>query len=110
MNYKEAVIPEEVKAAQEAGTENADVTLFHLKEDESGQVSEIVDMIADENETASLKTTDAAEVERAEFVTDSFSQFVVAYLAERAAGGLVDLNGKSISDADFETLKKMRTN
>lgn len=106
MNYKEAVIPEEVKAAQEAGTKNADVTLFHLKEDESGQVSEIVDMIADENETASLKTTDAAEVERAEFVTDSFSQFVVAYLAERAAGGLVDLNGKSISDADFETLKK----
>ena len=106
MNYKEAVIPEEVKAAQEAGMENADVTLFHLKEDESGQVSEIVDMIADENETASLKTTDAAEVERAEFVTDSFSQFVVAYLAERAAGGLVDLNGKSISDADFETLKK----
>ena len=105
MNYKEAVIPEEVKAAQEAGTENADVTLFHLKEDESGQVSEIVDMIADENETASLKTTDAAEVERAEFVTDSFSQFVVAYLAERAAGGLVDLNGKSISDADFKTLK-----
>ncbi|MBD9157472.1 MAG: hypothetical protein EGQ17_04185, partial [Lachnospiraceae bacterium] len=57
MDYKEAAIPEEVKTAREAGAEVADVTLMHLEENSDGEVKDVIDMVADENQEASVQTT-----------------------------------------------------
>lgn len=74
MEYKEAILPATVSEA-----ENLDVTVMHFEEDESGEVNEVVDMVAEENIEAEVKTTEKAEVEKAEFVTDSFSTFTITW-------------------------------
>ncbi len=81
MDYKEAAIPEEVKTAREAGAEVADVTLMHLEENSDGAVKDVVDMVADESQEANVQTTEATEVEAAEFVTESFSTFTLVWKA-----------------------------
>ena len=81
MDYKEAAIPEEVKTAREAGAEVADVTLMHLEENSDGAVKDVVDMVADESQEANVQTTEATEVEAAEFVTESFSTFMLVWKA-----------------------------
>ena len=80
MDYKEAAIPEEVKTAREAGAEVADVTLMHLEESSDGAVKDVVDMVADESQEANVQTTEATEVEAAEFVTESFSKIGRAHV------------------------------
>lgn len=79
MDYKEAAIPEEVKKAQEDGTEIADVTLMHLEEHSNGEVKDVIDMVADESQEASVQTTANTEVEKAEFATESFSTFTLVW-------------------------------
>lgn len=79
MDYKEAAIPDEVKEAKENGAEISDVTLMHLEEDDRGEVKDVVDMVADESQTAEVKTTEETEVEKAEFKTESFSVFVLTW-------------------------------
>ena len=80
MKYKQAEIPEEAKKVlTENDDQNLDVTVMHLEEDEKGEVKEVVDMVADENETATVETTSAMKVKKAEFVTDSFSVFTVTW-------------------------------
>ena len=79
MDYKEAAIPEEVKTAREAGAEVADVTLMHLEESSDGAVKDVVDMVADESQEANVQTTEATEVEAAQFVTESFSKFTLVW-------------------------------
>ena len=99
MDYKEAAIPEEVKTAREAGAEVADVTLMHLEENSDGAVKDVVDMVADESQEANVQTTEATEVEAAEFVTESFSVFTLTWRG-RSASALtiqaVDTEGISI--------------
>ena len=108
MEYKEAEIPEEARKAKEDQTEDQtlDVTVMHLEEDEEGQVKEVKDLVADENETASVQTTDAKEVEKAEFVTDSFSTFTITWSYYGSSSSIplkvVDANGTEIgSDASY---------
>ena len=79
MDYKEAAIPDEVKEAKENGAEISDVTLMHLEENDQGEVKDVVDMVADESQTAEVKTTEATEVEKAEFKTESFSVFTLTW-------------------------------
>ncbi len=79
MDYKEAAIPEEVKTAREAGAEVADVTLMHLEEHSNGEVKDVIDMVADESQEASVQTTANTEVEKAEFATESFSTFTLVW-------------------------------
>ena len=96
MDYKEAAIPEEVKTAQEAGAEVADVTLMHLEENSDGAVKDVVDMVADESQEANVQTTDATEVEQAEFVAESFSTFTLVWKGTIEASQtiyLIDENG-----------------
>ena len=81
MDYKEAAIPEEVKTAQEAGAEVADVTLMHLEEHSNGEVKDVIDMVADESQEANVQTTANTEVEKAEFATESFSVFTLVWKA-----------------------------
>ena len=102
MEYKKAEIPEEAKKVQEKKNKDQklDVTVMHLEEDERGEVKEVVDMVADENETAEVETTSAMKVKKAEFVTDSFSVFTLTWSKSSYSSTLsikvVDNNGKEI--------------
>ena len=69
MDFKEAAIPENV-------SEDAVVTVKHLKEDEKAEDGLIVE---DMTEKAEVQTTDKGEVEKAELTTDSFSIFTVTW-------------------------------
>lgn len=101
MDYKEAAIPEEVKTAREAGAEVADVTLMHLEEHSNGEVKDVIDMVADESQEASVQTTEATEVEAAEFVTESFSTFTLVWKGNGRVSNLViqivNTNGDEIA-------------
>lgn len=81
MDYKKTEIPEEAKKALEEKNDeqNLDVTVMHLEEDEQGEVKEVVDMVADETKEATVETTETKEVEKAAFVTDSFSTFTITW-------------------------------
>ena len=105
MDYKEAAIPEEVKTAREAGAEVADVTLMHLEENSDGAVKDVVDMVADESQEANVQTTEATEVEAAEFVTESFSVFTLTWKGKSASGltiQAVPASKRSVASQFFE--------
>ena len=93
MNYKEAKIPAEVDAstyayANEDASEGAgdsteeekvlNVTVMHLQEDEQGGIN-VVDMAKDDK-VGTLNVTEEKEVQKAEFVTDSFSIFTITWI------------------------------
>lgn len=80
MDYKKGVLPEGV----DTESEDLDVTVIHLEEDKNGKVKQVVDMVADEKEEASVQTTDETKVTKAEFVTDSFSDYAIAWYASNA--------------------------
>ena len=81
MDYKKAEIPEEAKKTLEEKNDeqNLDVTVMHLEENEQGEVNEVVDMVADETKEATVETTETKEIEKAAFVTDSFSTFTITW-------------------------------
>lgn len=103
MEYKKAEIPEEAKKVQEKNEDQKlDVTVMHLEEDEKGEVKEVVDMVADENETATVETTDNKEVKKAEFVTDSFSDYVISW--GRYNNTITDITGQThISENQYKS-------
>ena len=67
MEFQEAAIPEGV-------SEDADVTVKHLKEDESAEDGVVVEDMA---EKAEVQTTEKAEVKKVELTTNSFSTFTI---------------------------------
>ena len=69
MEFKEAAIPEGV-------SEDADVTVKHLKEDESAEDGVVVEDMADK---AEVQTTEKAEVEKVELTADSFSIYTISW-------------------------------
>ncbi len=72
MEFQEAAIPEGV-------SEDADVTVKHLKEDETAEDGVIVEDMA---EKAEVQTTDKAEVEKVELTADSFSVYSITWQAD----------------------------
>lgn len=69
MEFQEAAIPEGV-------SEDADVTVKHLKEDETAEDGVVVEDMADK---AEVQTTDKAEVEKVELTADSFSTYTISW-------------------------------
>ena len=69
MDFKEAAIPEGV-------SEDAEVSVKHLKEDESAEDKVVVE---DMTEKAAVEATEAAAVKKVELTTDSFSTFSVIW-------------------------------
>ena len=69
MEFKEAAIPEGV-------SEDAAVTVKHLKEDETAEDGVVVEDMA---EKAEVQTTEKAEVETVELTADSFSPYVIQW-------------------------------
>lgn len=108
MNYKEAAIPETAQKAIEEKSDDAttNVTIMHLEENANGEVEKVVDMVADENEKANVEITDTQSVQKAEFVSDSFSVFTLiwnkSYLYTTYNSSIlikmVDANGVEIGD------------
>lgn len=97
MEYKEAMIPEAVELAEDLA-----VTVHHFEEDENGEVKEIVDMIAEEAIEAAVTLTENIEIEKAEFVTNSFSIFTITWNGNYWSNGsitanCVDTSGKTIN-------------
>lgn len=110
MDYKKPVIADEAVQAVEntdgiESTADLDVTVMHLEEDEQGRVKDVVDMVADENTEANLETTDDQNVQKAEFVSDSFSTFTLTWKNSNAQSTatatihLVDTKGNEIGDS-----------
>lgn len=95
MEFQEAAIPEGV-------SEDAAVTVKHLKEDETAEDGVVVEDMADK---AEVQTTDKAEVEKVELTTDSFSIYTINWNAGHGDWRQVrfhyvdvqgqDINGKS---------------
>ena len=69
IDFKEAAVPEGV-------SEDAEVTVKHLKEDESAEDGVVVE---DMTEAASVETTEAAEVQKVELVAKSFSIYTIQW-------------------------------
>ena len=95
MDYKRAVIPAE---AAKVDAEATDVTVMHFEEDANGQVKDVVDMVADESKEATVHTTENAEVQKTEFVTDSFSTYTITWTRQNViiTPVIKDGNGKVI--------------
>ena len=81
IEYKNSVIPEDLT---EAKTSDTTVKVMHLEEDANGQVEKVVDMSAN-NQVRSVQTTETQAVEKAEFVTDSFSVFTITWIDNTSA-------------------------
>lgn len=60
------------------GTQQIDVTIMHLEEDNQGDVKQVVDM-QEAGQVQMLEKTEQQEVCKTEFVTDSFSMFVLSW-------------------------------
>ena len=69
MDFKEAAVPEDV-------SEDAVVTVKHLKEDEEAEDGIVVE---DMTEKAEVQTTEAAEIQKVELVTENFSTYTVIW-------------------------------
>ena len=99
MEFKEAAIPEGV-------SEDAAVTVKHLKEDETAEDGVVVEDMADK---AEVHTTDKAEVEKVELTTDSFSTFTIYWGHGSLTIQVVDINGKGIGNNANTNLYNDRT-
>lgn len=96
IEYRNATIPEEVKyfGSQVMGLDGFEneeapqdevqpemetsITVMHLEEDETGAVTQVVDMGAT-GDITSLEATENQEIQKAEFETESFSTFVITW-------------------------------
>lgn len=123
MTYKEAAIPEALKDLEsrtfeleestdpEEGTEQQEenkdlgITVMHLQEDETGEVVDVVDM-AETGRITALEATRSQEIRETEFVTDSFSTFVITWMADQTKYfevkvHFVNTNGEEIQASDL---------
>ncbi|MCI8418447.1 MAG: LPXTG cell wall anchor domain-containing protein [Lachnospiraceae bacterium] len=108
MDFVETYLPEEVTGGEEVQIDSVDV--IHMKEitDEgSGEVA----LKAEVLESAEVVTTEAAELEKAEFVVDSFSIFTISWTKKDAdnietnitlKAKCVDENGNVLEGIDWE--------
>lgn len=75
MEYKKETIPE---GLSEEKAKEADVTVYHLEEDENGEVKDVVDM-GEAKQVENISATDKNEVKKLEVVTESFSTFTIVW-------------------------------
>ncbi|MDD3362352.1 MAG: prealbumin-like fold domain-containing protein [Hespellia sp.] len=96
IDYKQEAIPEGVDAE-----DDLDVTVMHFEENGTGEVKDVVDMVADDTKKAAVETTDNAQVKKAEFETNSFSVYTVVWKNPAGTASIpisyVDTKGESIS-------------
>ena len=93
MDFKEAAVPEGV-------SEDAEVTVKHLKEDESAEDGVVVE---DMTEAASVETTENVAVQKVELTAESFSVYTISWTYNEETSSdwrfkinVVDTSGNSI--------------
>lgn len=99
MDFKEAAVPEGV-------SEDAAVTVKHLKEDETAEDGLVVEDMA---EKATVETTDKAEVEKVELTAESFSIYTIKWSKHddrTLEVWVVDTNGNDIGNKKDVPLDK----
>lgn len=74
IDYKNATLPEGIS---EADAKDTNVTVYHLEENENGEVKEVVDMSQADNKIRTMEMTDEKKVEKVEVLTESFSVFTI---------------------------------
>ena len=74
-----------------ADTKN--VTVMHLEENAEGKVKEVVDM-SKNDQLKDVKTTETKKIEKAEFVTDSFSVFTITWIRSDNGGETFDFSSQ----------------
>ena len=77
MSYKKAALPSEMDATKEE-IADAEVSVFHLEENEAKQVQNVADL-SENNQLQNIEVTDTKEVKQAEFVVESFSVFTLTW-------------------------------
>lgn len=109
MEYKKGVTPE---GLSEADAKDADMTVYHLEEDENGNVKDVVDMGA-AKQVKDLSTTDKNEIKKLEVQTESFSVFTIVWkdgvTQKKLEIQVVNEAGKSIGNVgehEFELNKE----
>ena len=89
--------PEEDNAAEIPEVQpQLSITVMHLEEDDNGEVAQVVDMMA-ENKVQSLEATEEQEIQKAEFITESFSSFTITWID---SGNMTDTAQIVFWDAD----------
>ena len=107
MDYKQPVIAEDaVQTVNDTewlnSTKDLDVTVLHLEEDNKGNVTDVVDMTAeDTNGDAEINTTSENEIQKVTITTNSFSTFAIAYNDYSVDVKYVDQNGTEITSNQF---------
>lgn len=89
MEYKKSAVPVEIKD----DTTDSSVTVMHLEENEEGQVKEVVDM-SKNDQLKNMKTTETQKIEKAEFVTDSFSVFTITWIRKDDGAEIFDFSSQ----------------
>ena len=107
MDYKQPVIAEDaVQTVNDTewlnSTKDLDVTVLHLEEDNKGNVTDVVDMTAeDTNGDAEINTTSENEIQKVTITTNSFSTFAITYSKYKVTVQYVDQNGTEITSNQF---------
>ena len=97
MEFREAAIPEGV-------SEDAAVTVKHLKEDETAEDGVVVEDMA---EKAEVQTTEKAEVEKVELTANSFSIYTINWgYGQQLRIRVVDASGNGIGNDDYTSLNR----
>lgn len=100
MEYKKETIPE---GLSEEKAKEADVTVYHLEEDENGEVKDVVDM-GEAKQVENISATDKNEVKKLEVQTESFSSFAIIWsYVYRVNVKYVDTQGRSINSDEFQS-------
>ena len=98
MDFKEAAIPEGV-------SEDSEVSVKHLKEDETAEDGVIVE---DMDSKSNIQTTAQAEVEKVELTAESFSTFTITWSGQRFKKDVgitfIDTSGNIIAVANENQL------
>ena len=100
MDFKKAAIPEGV-------SEDAEVAVKHLKEDETAEDGVVVE---DMDSKSNIQTTAQAEVEKVELTAESFSTFTITWLGQRFKKDVeieitfIDTSGNTIAVANENQL------
>lgn len=106
IKYKEPAIPE--LKEQDNTDREINVTVMHLEEDDSGNVTEVIDLAktgAGENLIQSIETTEGQAVQNVEFAADSFSAYAITW-TNNSSENIKDVQGNPLTKEQYEQYQK----
>ena len=100
IKYNEPEIPELKEA--DVSNEEINITVMHLEEDESGNVTAVTDLAktdAGENLIQTIETTKNQEIQNVEFTTGSLSTYAITWNSNK---NIRDVQGNSLTQEQYE--------